>query len=162
MVKDKNIPQWQKSVFDSSIDKTSCVKTKPISTSNIKKLERDFFDQNHKKMKIINYELYQVYKKEFSNKKKSKVTKANIKENNIIETSFKDKVNQKLSDEKIILDKDFFDQNQSSSLNQDNKNSNDELTNYLEQKKLERKFEIDQLRKEEQKLQIKFENIKKI
>ena len=161
MVKDKNIPQWQKSVFDSSVDKTSCVKTKPISTSSIKKIEKDFFDQNHQKMKIINPELYQVYKKEFSNKKKSKITKNNNKENNIRETSFKEKVNQKLSDVKIILDKDFFDQNQSSSLNKDNKNSNDELTNYLEQKKLERKIEIEQLRKEEQDLKIKFENVRK-
>jgi len=100
MVKDKNIPQWQKSVFDNSVDKTPCVKTKSISTSRIKKLERDFFDQNHQKMKIINPELYQVYKKEFSNKKKSKITKNYIKENNIRETSFKNKVNKKVSDEK--------------------------------------------------------------
>jgi hypothetical protein len=71
-------------VFDSSIGKTSCVKTKPISTLSIKKIAKDFFDQD-----------------------------------------------------------------QSGSLNQDNKNSNDELTNYLEQKKLERKTETDQLRKEE-------------
>ena len=161
MVKDKNIPQWQKSVFGSSVDKTSCVKTKPISTSSIKKIEKDFFDQNHQKIKIINPELYQVYKKEFSNKKKSKITKNNIKENNIRETSLKDKVNQKLSDVKIILDKDFFDQNQSSSLNKDKTKSDDELTNYLEQKKLERKIEIEQLRKEEQDLKIKFENVRK-
>ena len=52
MTKNRNIPQWQKSVFDNAIDKTSCVKTKPISTSMIKKIDKDFFDQNYHTIKI--------------------------------------------------------------------------------------------------------------
>jgi hypothetical protein len=49
MSKNKDIPQWQKSVFDNSVNKISCVKTKPISSSMIKKIEKDFFDQNQSK-----------------------------------------------------------------------------------------------------------------
>jgi Tfp pilus assembly protein PilP len=53
------------------------------------------------------------------------------------------------------------DKNQSSSLNQTN--SDDELKNYIEQKKLERKIEIEQLRKEEKdpKINFKFNEVKK-
>ena len=63
MTKNKNIPQWQKSVFDNSVDKTTCVKTKPISTLVIKKIK--------------NPELFEEYKKEFGIKNKSKITKNN-------------------------------------------------------------------------------------
>ena len=45
MTKNKNIPQWQKSVFDNSVDKTTCVKTKPISTSMIKNRQRLFWSK---------------------------------------------------------------------------------------------------------------------
>ena len=83
MSKNKDIPQWQKSVFDNSVDKISCVKTKPISSSMIKKIEKDFFDQNHQKMKIINPELFEEYKKEFGINKKCKINKNDIKKDNI-------------------------------------------------------------------------------
>src|SRR6056300_1342334 len=101
MTKNKNIPQWQKSVFDNSVDKISCVKTKPISSSMIKKIEKDFFDQNHQKMKIINPELFEEYKKEFGIKNKSKITKNNnIKKiddkENIKKIAVKDETNEKL------------------------------------------------------------------
>ena len=79
MTKHKNILQWQKSVFDNSVDKTSCIKTKPISTSMIKKIEKDFFDQNYHTIKIKNPELFEVYKKKFGIKKKSEITKNDIK-----------------------------------------------------------------------------------
>jgi len=166
MAKDKDIPQWQKSVFDNSVDKISCVKTKPISSSMIKKIEKDFFDQNHKKMKLINPELFEEYKKEFGINKKHKINKNDIKKNNIkkINNNIKkivvvDEANEKLLDTKIIEVGDLTDNNKSSSFNQTN--SDDELKKYIEQKKLERKVEIDQLRKEQEEPKIKFETVKK-
>ena len=81
MTKNKDIPQWQKSVFDNSVDKTSCVKTKPISTSMIKKIEKDFFNQNYHTIKIKNPKLFEEYKKEFGIKNKSKITKNDINNN---------------------------------------------------------------------------------
>ena len=140
MTKNKNIPQWQKSVFDNSVDKTTCVKTKPISTLMIKKIEKDFFDQNYHTIKIKDPELFKVYKKEFGIKNKSKITKNDINNNikkiddkeNIKKIVVKDEADEKLLDTKIIEAKDLKDKNQSSSLNQTN--SDDELTNYLEQK----------------------------
>ena len=137
MIKNKNIPQWQKSVFDNSVDKTSCVKTKPISTSMIKKIEKDFFDQNYHAIKIKDPELFKEYKKEFGIKNKSKITKKdntkkiNNKEN-INKIVVRDKADEKLLDTKIIEAKDLMDKNQSSSLNQTN--SDDELKEYIEQK----------------------------
>ena len=74
---------------------------------------------------------HKEYKKEFGIKNKSKITEA----------------------------KDLKDKNQSSSLNQTN--SDDELKDYIEQKKLEQKFEIEQLRKEQEEPKIKFETDKK-
>jgi len=156
MTKNKNIPQWQKSVFDNSVDKTSCVKTKPISTSMIKKIEKDFFDQNYHAIKIKDPDLFEEYKKEFSIKNKSKITK-----NDITKKVNEDEADEKLVDTKKTEAKDLIDKNQSSSLNQTN--SDDEIKNYLEQKKLERKFEIEQLRKEEKnpKINFKFNEVKK-
>jgi len=81
MTKNKNIPQWQRSVFDKSVDKNSCVKTKPISTSMIKKIDKDFFDQNYHTIKIKNPKLFEEYKKEFGIKNKSKITKNDINNN---------------------------------------------------------------------------------
>ena len=164
MTKNKNIPQWQKSVFDNSVDKTSCVKTKPISTSMIKKIEKDFFDQNYHTIKIKDPELFKVYKKEFGIKNKSKITKNdNIKKiddkENIKKIVVADEANEKLLDTKIIEVGDLTDINKSNSFNQTN--SDDELKEYIEQKKLERKIEIDQLRKEEEEPKIKFETVKK-
>ena len=164
MTKNKNIPQWQKSVFDNSVDKTTCVKTKPISTSMIKKIDKDFFDQNYYTIKIKNPKLFEEYKKEFGIKNKSKITKNNnIKKiddkENIKKIVVKDEADEKLLDTKIIEAKDLKDKNQSSSLNQTN--SDDELKNYHEQKKLERKIEIEQLRKEQEEPKIKFETVKK-
>jgi len=166
MTKNKNIPQWQKSVFVNSVDKTSCVKTKPISTSMIKKIEKDFFDQNYHTIKIKNPKLFEEYKKEFGIKNKSKITKKdNIKKidnkENIKKKVVKDEADEKLLDTKIIGAKDLTDKNRSSSLNQTN--SDDELKEYMEQKKLERKFEIGQLRKEEKdpKINFKFDKVKK-
>ena len=167
MTKNKNIPQWQKSVFDNSVDKTTCVKTKPISTSMIKKIDKDFFDQNYYTIKIKNPKLFEEYKKEFGIKNKSKITKNDINNNiknidnkeNIKKIVVRDEVDEKLLDTKIIEAKDLIDKNQSSSLNQTN--SDDELKNYLEQKKLERKIEIEQLRKEQEEPKIKFETVKK-
>ena len=166
MSKNKDIPQWQKSVFDNSVDKTSCVKTKPISSSMIKKIEKDFFDQNHQKMKIINPELFEEYKKEFGINKKCKINKNGIKKDNIkkINNNIKkivvvDEANEKLLDTKIIEVGDLTDINKSNSFNQTN--SDDELKEYIEQKKLERKVEIDQLRKEQEEPKIKFETVKK-
>ena len=67
--------------------------------------------------------------------------------------------NEKLLDKKIIEVRDLTDNNKSSSFNQIN--SDDELSNYIEQKKLERKIEIDQLKKEQEEPKIKFETVKK-
>jgi len=164
MTKNKNIPQWQKSVFDNSVDKTSCVKTKPISTSMIKKIDKDFFDQNYHIIKIKNPKLFEEYKKEFGIKNKSEITKKdNIKKINDKENIKKivvgDEADEKLLDTKIIEAINLTDNNKSSSLNQTN--SDDELKNYLEQKKLERKIEIEQLRKEQEEPKIKFETVKK-
>ena len=167
MTKNKDIPQWQKSVFDNSVNKTSCVKTKPISTSMIKKIDKDFFDQNYHTIKIKNPKLFEEYKKEFGIKNKSKITKNDINNNikkidekeNIKKIVVRDEADEKLLDAKIIEAKDLIDKNQSSSLNQTN--SDDELKNYLEQKKLERKIEIEQLRKEQEEPKIKFETVKK-
>jgi hypothetical protein len=166
MTKNKNIPQWQKSVFDNSVDKITCVKTKPISTSMIKKVEKDFFEQNYYKIKIKDPELFKEYKKEFGIKNKSKISKNdNIKKiddkENIKKIVAEDKVDEKLLDTKIFEAKDLKDKDQSSSLNQTN--SDDELKNYIEQKKLERKSEIEQLRKEEKdpKINFKFNEVKK-
>ena len=169
MTKNKNIPQWQKSVFDNSVDKISCVKTKPISTSMIKKIGKDFFDRNYHSIKIKDPELYQEYKKEFGIKNKSKINKNDINNNikkiddkeNIKKIVDRDEADEKLLDTKIIEAKDLKDKNQSSSLNQTN--SDDELKEYIEQKKLERKFEIEQLRKEEKdpKINFKFNEVKK-
>ena len=167
MTKNKDIPQWQKSVFDNSVNKTSCVKTKPISTSMIKKIDKDFFDQNYHTIKIKNPELFKEYKKEFGIKNKSKITKNDINNNikkiddkeNIKKIADGDEADVKLSDTKIIEAKNLIDKNQSSSLNQTN--SDDELKEYIEQKKLERKFEIEQLRKEQEEPKIKFETVKK-
>ena len=166
MTKNKNIPQWQKSVFDNSVDKTSCVKTKPISTSMIKKIDKDFFDQNYHTIKIKNPELFKVYKKEFGIKNKSKITKNdNIKKiddkENIKKIVVRDEADEKLLDIKIIEAKGLKDKNQSSSLNQTN--ADDELKNYIEQKKLERKIKIEQLRKEEKNpiINFKFNEVKK-
>ena len=82
MSKNKNIPQWQKSVFDKSVDKISCVKTKPISTSMVKKIEKDFFDQNFYKIKIKDPELFIIKLPErilnndtFSNEEKKQLVK---------------------------------------------------------------------------------------
>ena len=171
MSKNKDIPQWQKSVFDNSVDKTSCVKTKPISSSIIKKIEKDFFDQNHQKMEIINPELFEDYKQEFGIKKnKSKIIKNGIKRSNtkkinnngnIKKIVVRDEIDQKISDTKIIEGKDLKEKDQSNHLNQNKINSDDELSNYIEQKKLERKIEIDQLKKEQEEPKIKFETVKK-
>src|SRR5210317_1714529 len=164
MTKNKDIPQWQKSVFDNSVNKISCVKTKPISTSMIKKIEKDFFNQNYHAIKIKNPELFEEYKKEFGIKNKPKMTKKdNIKKidekENIKKIIVRDEADEKLSDTKIIEAKDLTDKSKSSSLNQTN--SDDELKEYIEQKKLERKIEIDQLRKEQEEPKIKFETFKK-
>jgi len=169
MTKNKDIPQWQKSVFDNSVNKTSCVKTKPISTSMIKKIDKDFFDQNYHTIKIKNPKLFEEYKKEFGIKNKSKITKNDINNNikkiddkeNIKKIVVRDEADEKLLDTKIIEAKNLIDKNQSSSLNQTN--SDDELKNYIEQKKLERKIEIEQLRKEEKdpKINFKFNEVKK-
>jgi hypothetical protein len=169
MTKNKNIPKWQKSVFDNSVNKTSCVKTKPISTSMIKKIDKDFFDQNYHTIKIKNPKLFEEYKKEFGIKNKSKITKNDINNNikkiddkeNIKKIVVKNEAGEKLLDTKIIEAKDLTDKDQSSSLNQTN--LDDELKNYIEQKKLERKIEIEQLRKEEKdpKINFKFNEVKK-
>ena len=167
MTKNKDIPQWQKSVFDNSVNKTSCVKTKPISSSMIKKIDKDFFHQNYHTIKIKDPELFKECKKEFGIKYKSKITKNDINNNikkiddkeNIKKIADGDEADVKLSDTKIIEAKNLIDKNQSSSLNQTN--SDDELKNYLEQKKLERKIEIEQLRKEQEEPKIKFETVKK-
>jgi len=161
MTKNKDIPQWQKSVFDNSVDKTSCVKTKPISSSIIKKIEKDFFDQNHQKMKVKDPELFEDYKQEFGIKKnKSKINKNDIKRNNTKKINnngnikkivvrdeadeklsdtkkiiVRDEADQKISDTKIIEGKDLKEKDQSNPLNQNNTNSDDELRNYIEQKK---------------------------
>ena len=169
MTKNKDIPQWQKSVFDNSVNKTSCVKTKPISTSMITKIDKDFFDQNYHTIKIKNPKLFEEYKKEFGIKNKSKINKNDINNNikkiddkeNIKKIVVKNEADEKLLDKKIIEAKDLTDNNQSSSLNQTN--SDDELKNYIEQKKLERKIEIEQLRKEEKdpKINFKFNKIER-
>jgi len=168
MSKNKDIPQWQKSVFDNSVDKISCVKTKPISSSMIKKIEKDFFDQNHQKMKIINPELFEEYKKEFGINKKCKINKNDIKKDNIKKIDDKenikkivvlDEANENLLDARIIEARGLTCNDKSSSFNQTN--SDDELKKYIEQKKLERKIEIDQLRKDQEEPKIKFETVKK-
>jgi hypothetical protein len=162
MTKNKNIPQWQKSVFDNSVDKTSSVKTKPISTSMIKKIEKNFFDQNYHTIKIKNPKLFEEYKKEFGIKNKSKINKNDINnKENIKKIVVRDEADEKLLDTKIIEAINLTNKDQSSSLNQTN--SDDELKEYIEQKKLERKSEIEQLRKDEKnpKINFKFNEVKK-
>src|SRR5210317_222421 len=169
MTKNKNIPQWQKSVFDTSVDKTTCVKTKPISTSMVKKIEKDFFNQNYHAIKIKDPELFKEYKKEFGMKDKSKINKNDINNNikkiddkeNIKKIVVKNEADEKLLDTKIIEAINLTNKDQSSSLNQTN--SDDELKDYIEQKKLERKIEIEQLRKEDKnpKIDFKFNEVKK-
>ena len=175
MTKNKNIPEWQKSIFDKQITNSNIerVKTKPISTSVIKKMEKDFFDQNHQKMEIINPELFEDYKQEFGIKKnKSKIIKNGIKRSNtkkinnngnIKKIVVRDEADQKISDTKIIEGKDLKEKDQSNPLNQNNTNSDDELENYLEQQKIEQSLEIEQLRKEEQDplTNFKFNKVKK-
>ena len=68
-------------------------------------------------------------------------------------------LDENLTDAKLTQDKYLIDESKSSSLNQTN--SDDELKEYIEQKKLERKIEIDQLRKEQEEPKIKFETVKK-
>src|SRR6056300_2105448 len=110
MTKNKNIPQWQKSVFDNSVDKTTCVKTKPISTSMIKKTDKDFFDQNYHTIKVKDPELFEEYKKEFGIKYKSKIIKNDINNNikkiddkeNIKKIVVRNEADEKLLDTKII------------------------------------------------------------
>jgi len=135
----------------------------------IKKIDRDFFDQNYHAIKIKNPKLFEEYKKEFGIKNKSKITKNDINNNikkiddkeNIKKIVVKNEADEKLLDTKIIEAKDLTDKDQSSSLNQTN--LDDELKNYIEQKKLERKIEIEQLRKEEKdpKINFKFNEVKK-
>ena len=76
---------------------------------------------------------------------KNDIKKIDDKEN-IKKIVFGDEADEKLVDTKKTEAKDLKDKDQSSSLNQTN--SDDELKEYIEQKKLERKFEIEQLRKE--------------
>jgi hypothetical protein len=174
MTKNKNIPEWQKSIFNKQIKNSNieCVKTKPILTSAIKKIEKDFFDQNFHKMKVKDPELFKYYKKEFSIKNKSKINKNDNKRNNtkkinnngyIKKIVVRDEADQKISDTKIIEGKDLKDKNQSIPLNQNKTNSDDELRHYLEQKKIEQSLEIEQLRKEEQNpiINFKFNKVKK-
>jgi len=175
MTKNKNIPEWQKSIFDKQITNSNIerVKTKPISTSVIKKMEKDFFDQNHQQMKVKDPELFRYYKKEFGIKKnKSKIFKNGIKRSNtkkinnngnIKKIVVRDEADQKISDTKIIEGKDLKEKDQSSPLNQNNTNSDDELENYLEQQKIEQSLVIEQLRKEEQDplTNFKFNKVKK-
>ena len=173
MTKNKNIPEWQKSIFDKQITNSNvkCVKTKPISTSAIKKMEKDFFDQNFHKMKVKDPELFEEYKKEFGIKKnKSKIVENGIKRSNtkkinnngnIKKIVVRDEIDQKISDTKIIEGKDLKEKDQSNPLNQNKKNSGDELSNYLEQKKIEQSLKIEQLRKEQEEPKIKFETVKK-
>jgi len=102
-------------------------------------------------------------------KNKSKITKNDINNNikkindkeNIKKIVVRDEANEKLSDIKIIEAKDLTNKDQSSSLNQTN--ADDELKEYIEQKKLEQQFEIKQLRKEEKdpKINFKFNEVKK-
>src|SRR6056300_151920 len=96
MAKNKDIPQWQKSVFDNSVNKISCVKTKPISSSMIKKIDKEFFHQNYHTIKIKNPELFKEYKKELGIKYKSKITKNDI--NNNIK-----KIDDKENTKKIVV-----------------------------------------------------------
>ena len=173
MTKNKNIPEWQKSIFDKQITNSNvkCVKTKPISTSAIKKMEKDFFDQNFHKMKVKDPELFEDCKQEFDIKKnKSKIVKNGIKRNNtkkidnngnIKKIVIRDEIDQKISDTKIIEGKDLKEKDQSNPLNQNKTNSDDELSNYLEQKKIEQSLKIEQLGKEQEEPKNKFETVKK-
>jgi len=191
MTKNKNIPEWQKSIFDKQITNSNVkrVKTKPISTSAIKKMEKDFFDQNFHKMKVKDPELFEEYKQEFGIKKnKSKIIKNGIKRSNTKKINnngnikkivvrdeadeklsdtkkiiVRDEADQKISDTKIIEGKDLKEKDQSNPLNQNNTNSDDELSNYLEQQKIEQSLKIEQLRKEEQDplTNFKFNKVKK-
>jgi hypothetical protein len=94
----------------------------------IRKIEKNFFDQNYHTIKIKDPELFEEYKKEFGIKNKSKITKNNINNNinkiddkeNIKKIVVRDKADEKLLDKKIIEAKDLKDKNQSSSLNQTN------------------------------------------
>ncbi len=135
----------------------------------ITKIEKDFFDQNYHTIKVKDPELFEEYKKEFGKKNKSKITKNDINNNikkindkeNIKKIVVKNEADEKLLDTKIIEARDLIDKNQSSSLNQTN--SDDELKNYIEKKKLERKIEIEQSRKEEKNpiINLKFNEVKK-
>ena len=77
--------------------------------------------------------------------------------------NYKNEADEKLSDTKIVIAKDLTDKNQSGSFNQNQTKPDDELKDYIEQKKLERKFEIEQLRKEDKNpvINFKFDKVKK-
>jgi hypothetical protein len=65
--KDKDIPSWQRSVFD----KNSHVETKPITVKMIRQIEKDFYHNNKEVMKIKDPKLYEFYKKDLKVKKKN-------------------------------------------------------------------------------------------
>jgi hypothetical protein len=65
--KDKDIPSWQRSVFD----KNSHVETKPITVKMIRQIEKDFYHNNKEVMKIKDPKLYEFYKKDLKVKKKT-------------------------------------------------------------------------------------------
>ena len=124
------------------------IKTESIERVGIKQAVSKVSDKSN----------YEKFKTVYS--KNENIKKIDDKEN-IKKIVVKDEADEKLSDTKIIEAKDLTDKNQSSSLNQTN--SDDELKNYLEQKKLERKIEIEQLRKEDKdpKINFKFNEVKK-
>lgn len=75
----------------------------------------------------------------------------------------RDEADDKLSDTKTIEGNDLKDKDQSITLNKNKTNSDDELRNYLEQKKIEQSLKIEQLRKEKKDplINFKFNKVKK-
>jgi len=137
--KDKDIPSWQRSVFD----KNSHVETKPISVKAIKKIEKDFYHNNKEAMKIKDPKLYEFYKAEFGQKKSRSKPKVKLK-----------------SDFNVASSKDLKHEERLNLKGSEDVKKEDELSRYQKQREMERKKKLDQL-KQHQLRPIKFETHRK-
>jgi len=123
--KDKDIPSWQRSVFE----KNSHVETKPISVQRIKQIEKDFYHNNKDAMKIKDPKLYQFYKAEFGQKKSRSKPKVKLK-----------------SDSNVVSSKDLKHEERLNLKCSKDVKKEDELSRYQKQREMERKKKLDQLK----------------
>ena len=137
--KDKDIPSWQRSVFD----KNSRVETKPITVKRIRQIEKDFYQNNKEAMKIKDPKLYEFYKAEFGQKKSRSKPKVKLK-----------------SDFNVVSSKDFKHEECLNLKGSEDVKKEDELSRYQKQREMERKKKLDQL-KQHSLRPIKFETHRK-